>query len=232
MHPHRLPSLVALVLALWTPDVQAQGTQIWPEVSTFITLTPSTRVYLLATTVRETQDSTSGEFGPNLDVYAKPLRRHKQFAGFKLDQSKNQVLLIRIGYRYMPTYTGDDPAENRGVLEATARYPLVRGVLASSRNRFDLRFIDGAYSWRYRNRVSFERELSLGRATVNPYARAEVFYDSRSHDWSRTGFTGGAAFPVNRRLELEGYYCYELDTAGSASRKTHAIGSVVNVYLR
>jgi hypothetical protein len=233
MHPYRLPLLAALLISLCATDAWAQtDAQLWPELSTFVKLTPKARLYFLATTVKENRNSTSGEFGPNLDLYAKPLRGRKHFAGFKLDESKNQTLLIRIGYRYLPTYVSDDPAENRGVLEATARYPLVRGLLASSRNRVDLRFIDGTYSWRYRNRVSFEREMTLGKVTVNPYVRAEVFYDSRVKKWSRTGFMGGAALPVSRRFELEWYYQYELDTAGSSSRKTHAIGTVLNVYLR
>ena len=87
--------------------------------------------------------------------------------------------MVRIGYRYMPTYASDDPGREPGLLEGTARYPLVRGVLVSNRNRVDFRVIDGDYSWRYRNRLSFERELSLGPVRLNPYARAEVFYDSR-----------------------------------------------------
>ena len=66
---------------------------------------------------------------------------------------------MRIGYRYLHN-AGDDPDENRGVLEVTPRYPLVRGVLVSNRNRIDFRFIEGEYSWRYRNRLSLEREVS------------------------------------------------------------------------
>lgn len=232
MPSYRLPLMAALLVVVCAWDARAQGTQLWPELSTFVKLTPKARLYFLATTVKENRDSTSGEFGPNLDIYAKPLRGRKHFAGFKLDESKNQTLLIRIGYRYLPTFGSDDPAENRGIVEATARYPLARGLLASSRNRFDLRFVDGTYSWRYRNRVSFEREMTLGKLTVNPYLRAEVFYDSRVKEWSRSGFMGGAALPVSRRFEFEGYYNYELDTAGSTSRKTHAIGVVFNVYLR
>jgi hypothetical protein len=232
MHPSRLSSLVVLLVVLCACDGWAQDVEVWPELSTFVKLTPKARLYVLATTVKENRTSTSGEFGPNLDIYARPIRGRKHFAGFRLDESKNQVLLLRLGYRHLPTYSGDDPAENRGVIEGTARYPLVRGVLASSRNRLDLRFIDGNFSWRYRHRLSLERELSVGRVTVNPYARGEVFYDSRYHAWSRSGFTGGASFPVNRRFELEGYYSYELDTAKTPRHKLHAIGAVINVYLR
>jgi hypothetical protein len=95
----------------------------------------------------------------------------------------------------------------------------------------DFRFIDGAYSWRYRNRLSMEKELSLGRVRVNPYARFEGYYDSRHDKWSRTELMLGASFPVTRRWELEGYLDAQHDTGGSANRTTRAIGAVTTLYF-
>ena len=66
---------------------------------------------------------------------------------------------------------------------------------------------------------------------MNPYARAEAFYDSRVHAWSRSEFMAGASFPGNW-WELEGYYDYQHDTGGGFSRKVNAIGAVLNIYLR
>ena len=219
----------ALLMAL-RGTARAQTVQLWPEVSAFIKMTDSTRLYLLATTVKEDSETTSGEFGPNLDIYVRPIGTRKYWAGFRLDESKNRKLLVRIGYRYLHN-AGDDPEENRGVLEVTPRFPLVRGVLVSNRNRIDFRFIEGEYSWRYRNRLSLEREVSIGRLRVNPYARAEAFYDSRVHAWSRTEFVAGASFPGNW-WELEGYYDYQHDTGSGFSRNVHAIGAVLNIYVR
>jgi hypothetical protein len=175
--PSRLPlthvcrvSLFVLVLTgSLGVDARAQTTQVWPEVSTFVRLTDRMRLYFLATTVKESRDSTSGEFGPNLDIYVRAIAKRRHWAGFRLDESKNRTLLLRFGYRYLPSYTGDDPVEHRGVFEATARYPLLRGgVLVSNRNRMDFRFIEGDYSWRYRNRLSVEREFSIGPVRLNP----------------------------------------------------------------
>ena len=152
-------------------------------------------------------------------------------AGFRLDESKNRHVLVRIGYRYLVN-AGDDPGENRGVLEVTPRFPLVGGVLVSNRGRADFRFVDGEYSWRFRNRLSFEREVSIGRLRVNPYARAEAFYDSRVHTWSLgTEFVAGASFPASW-WELEGYYDYQHDTGSGVSRKVHGLGAVINFYVR
>ncbi len=221
-----------MLALLMTPlgTATAQTVQVWPEVSTFVKMTGSTRLYFLATTVREDGEAASGEFGPNLDIYLSPIGTRKYWAGFRLDESKNRNLMVRVGYRYLHN-SGDDPEENRGVLEVTPRYPLVRGVLVSNRNRVDFRFVDGEYSWRFRNRLSLEREISIGRLRVNPYGRAEAFYDSRVEAWSRTEFIAGASFPASW-WEVEGYYDYQHDTGSGVSRKVHGLGAVLNIYLR
>ena len=67
--------LALLMTSLGTAT--AQTVQVWPEVSTFVKMTDSTRLYFLATTVREDGDGTSGEFGPNLDIYLSPIGTRK-----------------------------------------------------------------------------------------------------------------------------------------------------------
>ena len=206
--------------------------RVWPEVDVFVRLNSTARLVLVATTVQEDGETTDGEFGANLDFFLKPIRRPPQLL-FRLDESKNRVLMIRSGYRYLPSYTGGS-AENRVLLEATVRFPLKRyfgDVLVSNRNRMDFRLIDGTYSWRYRNRLSLERELSVGPVRVNPYLRFEGFYDSRFAAFSRTETMAGASFPITRYLELEGYFAYQLDTGNSPNRKTRAVGAVANFYF-
>ena len=79
---------------------------------------------------------------------------------------------------------------------------------------------------------AFCREgVSIGPVRMNPYVRGEVFYDSRFDKWSRTEWVGGTAFPLNRRVELEGYFDYQHDTGGDHNRKVHAIGTVLNLYF-
>jgi hypothetical protein len=158
-----------------------------------VKLTDHTRLYFLATRVAESGEPTSSEFGPNLDFYLKPFRERKHWGGFRLDDSKNRPLPVRVGYRYLPSFDGN-PDENRGVVEVTARYPLVRGALVSNRSRVDFRFVDDNYMWRYRNRLSVEKEVSIGRLRVNPYLRGEIFYDSKFGEWSRTEAIAGPPF--------------------------------------
>lgn len=222
--------LAALIVLSSGISAHAQSTQVWPEISVFTRLNDRMRFYFLATTVKESRESTEGEFGPNLDFHLRPFRHPTHLGAFRLDESKNRFLLLRIGYRYLDSFSSD-PDEHRIVLEATARYPLTGGVLVSNRGRVDARFIDGEYSWRFRSRLSVEKEFSIGPVRMNPYVRGELFYDSRVDAWSRTEWIGGAAFPVNRRVELEGYFDYQHDTGGDHNRQVRAIGTVLNLYF-
>jgi hypothetical protein len=211
--------------------VQAQSDQVWPEVSTFVKLTDQMRFYFLATTVKENRDSAEGEFGPNFDFYLKPLRRRAALNRLPLDESRNRLLMVRVGYRYIQPYTGDSSSEHRGVFEATGRYPLVGGVLVSDRNRLDLRSISGEFSWRYRNRLTIEKEFSIGRFRFNPYTRGEIYYDSRFEKVSRTALIFGSSFPINRHLEFESYLEHQNDTGGSSNRTVNGVGMVANLYF-
>jgi hypothetical protein len=222
--------LAALIVVSSGTSTHAQTTQVWPEISVFTRLNDRMRFYFLATTVKESRESTEGEFGPNFDFYLRPFRERKRLAGFHLDESKSRFLLIRVGYRYLDSFSAD-PSEHRVVLEVTPRYPLKGGVLVSNRGRVDARFIDGEYSWRFRSRLSVEKEFSIGSVRMNPYDRGELFYDSRFDKWSRTEWIGGAAFPLNRRVELEGYLDYQHDTGGDHNRQVYAIGTVLNLYF-
>ena len=226
----RWVALTALIVASSGIAAHAQSIQAWPEISAFTRLNDRMRFYFLATTVKEGKESTEGEFGPNFDFYLQPLRKRNRLAGFRLDESKDRVLLLKVGYRYLHSFSGD-PDEDRIVLEATHRYPLAGGLLVSSRGRMDIRFIDGEDSWRFRSRLSVEKEFSLGRVRLNPYVRGELYYDSRPHEWSRTEWIGGTALPLTRRVELEAYFDYQNDTGGDHNRQVYAIGTVLNLYF-
>jgi hypothetical protein len=224
----------ALLIVSSALPASAQTTPVWPEVDAYVRLNEKARFFLMATTVQEDGESTEAELGVNFDLSLKSIRRRVPALAFRLDESKNRLLLMRVGYRYLPSYTGGSN-ENRGVLEVTPRYPLtglLGHVLLSNRNRVDFRLIEGEHSWRYRNRLSVERELSVGRVRANPYARFEVYYDSRFDKWSRTESMVGSSFPVTRNWELEAYYDYQHDTSASPSRQTKAVGVVTTFYFR
>jgi len=226
---HAWAALLVLLLAI---PAGAQTTkQVWPEVSAFVKLNDQMRLYFLSTTVKENKESTEVELGPNFDIYLKPLKKNPKFLLLRLDESKNRPLMVRVGYRYIHPIIGDGSKEHRGVLEATARFPLVIGMLLSDRSRMDLRSVGGEYSWRYRNRLTAEGNFSVGRVKMNPYVRAEVYYDSRYSKWSRTALTAGSAFPISRHFELESYFEHQNSTGGSSNQELNAVGAVFNLYF-
>ena len=191
------------------------------------------RLHFIASTVQENRESTEAELGADVDFFVGALTRRRPTLLFRLDESKNRVIMVRTGYHYLPSYTGS-PSEDRGIFEATARTPLIGmmgDLLVSDRNRVDLRSIQGDSSWRYRNRLSVERELSLGCVRMNPYGRFEIYYDSRFDAWSRTQWTAGVTFPINKSLELESYFDFQRDTGGASIRHTKAVGLVISFYL-
>jgi hypothetical protein len=95
----------------------------------------------------------------------------------------------------------------------------------------DLRSIGGTFSWRYRNRLTVEKDFSIRRFRFTPYARGEIYYDSRYDKVSRTALIGGSTFPISRHFELEGYLEHQNDTGGSSNRTVNAVGIVVNLYF-
>ena len=228
----RAPLCAAWLLVAAALPAGAQTVAVWPEMNVYVRLNSTARLLVVATTVKDDGETTDAEFGAHLDLFLKPILRPPGLM-FRVDESKNRVLMIRAGYRYLLSYM-DGSAENRALLEATVRYPLTGrfgNMLLSNRNRMDFRVIDDTYSWRYRNRLSIDRELSVGPVRVNPYLRFEIFYDSRFAAFSRTEATAGASFPITKYWELEGYFDYQLDTGSSPNKKTRAVGAVTTFYF-
>jgi len=230
-HALPFPLWVAFLILASGICARAQSNQVWPEVSTFVKINDKMRFYFLATTVKESRESTEGEYGPNFDFYLKPLRKRTPLSWLPQDESKNRLLLVRLGYRLIHPYTGDDPNEQRGVIEVTPRYPLVHHLLVSDRSRLDLRSKGGEFSWRYRNRLTVETEFSLGRVKINPYARGEIYYDSKYDKVSRNALIFGSAFPITRHIEFESYLEHQNDSGGNSNRTVNGFGVVWNLYF-
>jgi hypothetical protein len=221
--------MLASSVLIFCVGTSAQTFQFWPEVDTYVKVNDKVRFYFVASQTRENGTGTDGEIGPNIDFFLNPLFRLKRITVFQLDQSKSRPLMFRLGYRYLPSTT--DASEHRIVMEATPRYPLIRGALVTDRNRADLRFIEGKFSWRYRNRLTVERTFTSGRVHFTPYARAEAYYDSNYNKFSRVAVDVGTIFPVGEHVELEGYYEHQNDTGKSPNRQVNALGAVLTLYF-
>jgi len=209
-------------------SAQEQG-QFWPEIDTYFKVNSKVRLSFFAQQTRENDKGEDAEIGPSLDVYVKPLIKAKRFVFFQLDESKSRLLMLRNGYRYMPSTSS--ATEQRIFSEATARFPLTWGVLVSDRNRVDLRWINDEFSWRYRNRLTAERDVKIRSYHFAPYVRAEAFFDSRYGKFSRTTEDAGATFPIHKSIEIEPYYEHQNDSSKSPNRQVNAFGFVLSLYF-
>jgi hypothetical protein len=184
-------------------------------------------------TTRE-QAYSDGQYGIHWDVSWK--RRRQTFFNKLTDRSNDEklrALMFRVGYRYSGTIEADgDPfLEHRGILEAHARWKFKGGVLVSDRNRMDLRWIDGVYSWRYRNRVTLERETGIGdHYRLTPYVSGEIYYDSRHDAWTRNRFGVGLQAPLHSHVMLDTYYMRQNDSQSDLAR-IDALGLALSVYF-
>ena len=176
---------------------------------------------------RTTDGSTcnSAEFGPNLDITLKPIRRTPIESN---DSSKRRYLTFGIGYRYLINL--DKPSENRMILELTPRYYLPWGILASDGNRFELRIIRGDLTWRYRNRLSLERSFNIKFLQFTPYAQGEVYYYSQFGLWNKDSYAFGLIFPLHRRFEIKPYFQHDNDSRSSTPH-VNALGLTINLYF-
>lgn len=220
---------LASLMILWCLSVSAQTAQVLPEIDTYFKLSSELRVSLQAKETREAGDPVQGELGPSLDFYLKPLLRLKDIAAFDLDDSKARPLVISIGYRYLPQANGA-PATNRMEPVVTFRFPM-KGFLLTDRDRADLDWKNGNFTWRYRNRFQIEKRLTIRSYHPAPYASAEFFYESQYSKWSDTAIYAGCLFPMGKHLEFNPYYEHQNITGKSPNQQFNQLGLVLSLYF-
>jgi len=151
--------LLLIPLLLACKPAAAQTFQFLPEVDVYTKLHPDIRFSFQAKETREAGDPTQTEIGPSFDFFLKPLVRLKEVTAFDLDDSKARPLLFSVGFRYVPS--PDKPHVERLELVATPHLPLFAKILLSDRNRADLDWSKRSYEWRYRNRITIERRVTI-----------------------------------------------------------------------
>ena len=75
----------------------------------------------------------------------------------------------------------------------------------TDRNRFEFRWVNGAYSTRYRNRILVERPVKTRGYEWTPYGDAEVAYTLSNDRWSYVKYEVGMQLPVLKHFTAEIY---------------------------
>jgi Protein of unknown function (DUF2490) len=207
--------------------------EFWPEIDVYITVKPKVRLYLTGTVSKSVED---GELR-NAQGYEGQI-------GVHVDYIPNNHVILRTGYRY-GTAVGSNSEpfkEHRLLTEQTLRHLLPGDLLLSDRNREDFRFVNGDFSFRYRNRVTLEREVHLFKGrTITPYVSGEIFYDTRYNTWNRNRWAVGLQQSLlrgplrkmllhKRQVILDLYYMRQNDSR-SEIQHVNAIGAALAFYF-
>lgn len=221
-------------LELCSPTAGAQEpasrNEFWPEVNAYFHLKPKLRVFLLGTVSKAVED---GELF-NAAAFEAQIGAH-------IDFIPNKHLVLRTGYRYGWSLGDDSYREHRLLTEQTLRKMLPGELLLSDRNREDFRFVKGDFSFRYRNRVTIEREFQVKRRTITPYVSGEIFFDTRYGIWNRNRVNAGVQASLRkgsilklllprRQIVLDLYYTRQNDSRSSPAH-VNAIGSALAFYF-
>lgn len=208
---------------------RAQDTQFLPEIDGHLTLNSSFRVYVQAKDDRDGGDPEQFTFGPSLQFYRKPLVRLKDVAVFDLDDVKSRPLVLESGYRII---TAPDTApENRAIEAVIFHFPLGPRLLLIDKNRADLDWQSGRFTWRYRNKLTMQRTFSIRGFHFIPYIAAEPFYESQYSKWSTTDLYAGSLFPVGKHVQFDCYYEHENNTGKHPNRQEEFVGLALHLYF-
>jgi hypothetical protein len=230
-------SLLLFLVLIYPHAARAQDSttrkEFWPEIDVYITVKPKVRLYLAGTVSKSVED---GELR-NAQGYESQI-------GVHVDYIPNKHVILRTGYRYGTSVgaNSDSFKEHRIVTEQTLRQLLPGDVLLSDRNREDFRFVNGDFSFRYRNRVTLEREVHVLRGrSITPYVSGEIFYDTRYNTWNRNRFAIGFQQSLRRgplrkmllpkrQVILDLYYMHQNDSRSDIPH-VNAIGASLAFYF-
>jgi hypothetical protein len=207
----------------------SQQAQFLPEVDAYLKVNPDLRVSFQAKDTREGGDPTQAEIGPSAEFYLKPLVRLKEITVFDLDDAKARPLVLTAGYRYLSA--PGKPGTNRIPIAVTSHLPLTAKLLLTDRNRADLDWSNGSFTWRYRNMLSLERTVAIRSYHLIPYASAEIYYESQYSKVSTTEFYTGTHLPLGKHLQLTPYYEHQNNTGKHPNQQVHGLGLTLNIYL-
>jgi hypothetical protein len=190
-------TLVA-TLALSATPLHAQDTdtegQVWSRLGLRHELPSAASLSVFGQLKHEIDDGyTEWDFGLQLSRTARQFTRPH---AINVNPDQAHAFAFGTGYEYLETtQSGDTKDQNRLNLEGTFRNRPSKTFLLADRNRFEFRWIDAAYSTRYRNRLTAQFDLTAGTQRLSPYAAAELLYTWGTTDrWNEARYSAGVTW--------------------------------------
>lgn len=117
------------------------------------------------------------------------------------------------------------------IIQATPRYHPAARIVLQDRNRVEFRWVDGAFSARYRNKLTAQQPFTANGSRFTPYASGELFYDGKHHSWNENQYAFGVQLPYKKRLMLDTYYLRQNCTTCS-EQHINVLGVTLNLYFK
>jgi hypothetical protein len=226
---HMRFSRLAILTCLACGLSYAQDTQFLPEIDTHFTVDSKVRFLIQAKDDRDGGDPQQFTFGPSIQLYLKPLLKLEHVTVFDLDDAKRRMVVFESGYRIIAA--PDTSVTNRAIESVTFHLPIMWKVLLSDRNRADLDWQAGVFTWRYRNKLTAQRTVTISSYNLIPYVAAEPFYESKYGKWSATDLYAGCRFPIGKKVLFDLYYEHENDTSKRPNRQNNYVGVKLNLFF-
>ncbi|HMC53980.1 MAG TPA: hypothetical protein VKH19_02310 [Gemmatimonadaceae bacterium] len=198
-------------------NAQSASTEIWPEIDILWTPARHQRTFLELSASNEREGSKrEATFGLYQDYLMLP-------RGY-----------VRAGYRYTFSTRDASYRESRAVLEATLAIRAPFAMRVVNRVRPEFRWVNGAYSYRVRDRVHVGRLPSIlqsrGRFWA-PYVTFEAYYDSRFDAIARIGGRVGTEFSIRGPAAMDVYLARQNNSQPERSY-VNALGTVLKLNYR
>lgn len=113
----------------------------------------------------------------------------------------------------------------------TLHFPVANRILLTDRNRFDLDWSNGGFTWRYRKRPTVERRFTIRSYHPAPYVSAEFFYENQYAKWSTTDLFAGCLLPLGKHFQFDPYYEHENNTGKSPNQQVNAGGLIFDIFF-
>ena len=209
---------------------RAQGVQFLPEVDTYLKVNSVVRTYFEAKDDRDEGAPSQVTIGPSVQFYVKPLVKLKKITTFDLDDSKPRAVVLEAGYRYVGA--PNEPTDNRFTTAVTFHLPATAAFLITDRNRADLDWKGGKFTWRYRNKLTVERTFAVSFPSSDSLCRRRALLHEPVRQVEHYGSV--CRLPAagwNTLVEFNPYYEHENNTGKHPNSQTNSIGLAVYFYF-
>ena len=114
---------------------------------------------------------------------------------------------------------------------ATSHFPLKARFLASDRNRADLDWKSGVFTWRYRNKLTIERTVEIGGYHFHSVCRGRTVLHQPVQQMEHDRSLCRRLVPVGKHVQFNGYYDHENNTGKSPNQPKNYIDVAMQLYF-